>query len=156
MTTKLVALSLFLFSQYILADEKFSCPSKSEINHQQGVYTSNDGKWLGVSLGTENNGYINSFMHVIYIPYKNLDQKIGTLTSCKYSLEFGSVDMYFRDEDSLGDGGMYLSIEGEINWLKSPELLYGSEAYMCTATHTNQCILKRLTHDIVSAYKATF
>ncbi|WP_186368329.1 DUF3757 domain-containing protein, partial [Yersinia rochesterensis] len=111
---------------------------------------------LGVSLGTENNGYINSFMHVIYIPYKNLDQKIGTLTSCKYSLEFGSVDMYFRDEDSLGNGGMYLSIEGEINWLKSPELLYGSEAYMCTATHTNQCILKRLTHDVVSAYKATF
>lgn len=47
MKKSMLFLSLILSAPYVMANELSSCPNKSEINHQKGVYTTPDGKWLG-------------------------------------------------------------------------------------------------------------
>ncbi|WP_032486272.1 DUF3757 domain-containing protein, partial [Yersinia pestis] len=51
MKKSMLFLSLMLSAPYIMANELSSCPNKSEINYQQGGYTTPDGKWFGASVG---------------------------------------------------------------------------------------------------------
>ncbi|WP_016677338.1 DUF3757 domain-containing protein, partial [Yersinia pestis] len=71
---------------YIMANELSSCPNKSEINYQQGGYTTPDGKWFGASVGVENSGDVRHFLYVKYIPYNAFNMDIGRLNNCTYAL----------------------------------------------------------------------
>lgn len=152
MKNNIISLSLLL-SQCAIANELSSCPNISEIDHQQGVYTTVNGKWLGTSLGMENNGNVHSFIRTTYIPYKNFNLAIGMLAYCTYSLDSGMIDMHFRDQRSLRHGGIFISLMGHAHWSKNTEISYGGDNYVCTATLANQCTFTRLTDDAVADYK---
>jgi Protein of unknown function (DUF3757) len=153
MKTNIIFLSLLLSSQYAMANEPSSCPDKSEIDHNKGVYMTADSKWLGISLGDENRGDIHSFMRATYFSYENLNINMGVLDSCSYFLQSGFINMYFRDESSLSNGGLFVSLVGKKNWTKDLETLSGKESYICIGALNTDCTFERLSDDIVAENK---
>ncbi|MBO1631319.1 DUF3757 domain-containing protein [Yersinia pseudotuberculosis] len=151
MKKSMLFLSLILSAPYIMANELSSCPNKSEISYQQGVYTTPDGKWLGVSVGVENSGDVRHFLYVKYIPYNAFNMDIGRLNNCTYALASGSVDMYFYDERALALEGVFVSLMGHMFWEKTTTS--GKESYIFTASSVNDCTFTRLDDDVVDDYK---
>ncbi|AUQ40975.1 DUF3757 domain-containing protein [Yersinia ruckeri] len=146
-------LTLSLFSQSVSASINM-CPNPSDIDEAQGLglYSTPDGKWLGVSQGIENNGEVKQFLLALYHPYKNNDREIGTLVRCTYKLDFGTIDMYLKDEDVINNRGFFVSIIGSTFWHKvtSP---FHDDKYVCYSTDVKYCSFERLGHYQIKQYE---
>ncbi|AJI95131.1 hypothetical protein BD65_2519 [Yersinia ruckeri] len=147
-------LTLSLFSQSVSASINM-CPNPSDIDeaHGLGLYSTPDGKWLGVSQDIENKGEVKQFLLASYHPYKNNDREIGILARCTYSLDSGTVDMHLKDEDVIDNRGFFISIMGRVFWHKITSPLYDNDIYICYSTDVKHCSFERLSRYQIAQYE---
>ncbi|CNC43322.1 Protein of uncharacterised function (DUF3757) [Yersinia frederiksenii] len=141
---------LFLISPLASAIEITACPESNEISRVMSTYISDNERWHGSSQGAENKGDTVRFLEAFYYPYGTNDRALGALVQCSYQLDAGILQMKLRDNKSLVNNGLYISIVDKPAWVKNEETApYIS--YTCRADKAQNCSFNRMSDLAIAA-----
>lgn len=142
--------SLFLCSPFVSAIEITTCPEANEISRVMSTYLSDNQRWHGSTQSGENKGNTVRFLQAFYYPHGGNDRALGVLVQCSYMLEAGILQMKLRDNKTMINKGLYISIVDNPAWVKNEETVpYVS--YTCSADKAEDCSFKRPSDTDIAA-----
>lgn len=140
----LVILLLVPFSTILAAIE--SCPKLENIHQKYGVYTAQegDGQWFGVAHKDTGGGDIQHFLKAIYYPVNGNSMTEGMLFKCIYGLQYGTVDISFRNMQFIQRGGFFVSLMEGMRWEERRD---GNKSiYVCSDRNVDNCKFSAITY----------
>ncbi|WP_174846800.1 DUF3757 domain-containing protein [Yersinia vastinensis] len=146
----IVTSCLFLLSPLASAIEITTCPESNEITRVMSTYISDNQRWHGSAQGAENKGDTVRFLEAFYYPHGTSDRALGILVQCSYQLDAGFLQMKLRDNKSLINNGLYISITDKPAWVKNEENS-PYQSYTCRSENAKDCVFSRVSDVSIAA-----